>query len=98
MNIPALKTELLAFLTNTANLTATEKGKLRNRCVLMHPSEFARYLSDNALADNATSRGQFFIEKTVGNTPGGIPGFWSDIYTSGSRRENENAMPATETF
>ena len=99
MNLPNLKTELLNVLTSTTNLTATEKQKLRNRCVLLHQSEFNQYLIANSLNDTATTRGQFFIEKTVGNPPAaGLPGYWSDIYMSGSRRENENTMPATETF
>lgn len=98
MNLPNLKTELLATLTSTSNLTATEKQKLRDRVVLLYPSEFQRYLTDNALTDTAANRGKFFIEKTVGNGPGGIGGYWSDIWMSGSKRENENSLPPIETF
>jgi hypothetical protein len=98
MNLPALKTELLAFMTNTTNLTATEKQKERDRCAVMYPAEFQRFLTENALPDNATNRGRFFVEKTVGNGPNGISGFWSDIFRHGSQRENEAALPVPETF
>ena len=98
MNIPELKTELLATLTSTSNLTATEKQKLRDRTVLLYKHEFDQWLIDNTLTDTAANRGKFFIEKTVGNAPGGIGGFWSDIWMSGSKRENENTLPPTETF
>lgn len=98
MNLATLKTELTAMLQSTSSLTATEKQKLRDRVVLLYPSEYERYLTDTAQTDTAANRGKFFIEKTVGNAPGGVGGFWSDIWMSGSRRENENTLPPIETF
>lgn len=98
MNLPALKTELLGVLTSTSNLTATEKQKLRDRAVVLYPSEFAAYLVANSLTDNATNRGKFFIEKTVGNGPPGIGGYWSTIWIDGNHRENQNSLPAPEVF
>lgn len=99
MNLPALKTELLAVLTSTSNLTATEKTKLRNRCVLLFPEQFQAWLTANALTDTAATRGQFFIEKTVGNPPGTVPqGYWSQVWQEGSDKENRDALPPVETF
>lgn len=98
MNLSALKTELLTLLSNTTNLTATEKQKLRDRAVLLYASDYQVYLTRNALTDTANNRSKFFIEKTVGNPPGNVSGLWSDIFLLGSRRENENALPPAETF
>jgi hypothetical protein len=97
MNLPALKDELFTFLTNTSNLTATEKQKLRDRCVTLYPQEYLRYRAENQLADNATNRGKFFVEKTIGNSPNGIFGCWSEIWLNGSRVEITAANPV-ETF
>lgn len=98
MNLPALKTELLATLTSSSNLTAAEKQKLRDREVLRFPAEFQRFLTENSLTDTAANRGKFFIEKTVGNKPPGISGYWSTVWTEGNRLEREGAMPAAEPF
>ena len=99
MNLPALKDELLAVLTGTSNLTATEKQKLRDRCALLFPEQFQAWLTANTLNDTAANRGKFFIEKTVGNPPGTVPqGFWSNVWQEGSDRQNRDALPPPETF
>lgn len=98
MNLPALKAELIAVLSSSSNLTAAEKQKLRDRTVLVYPSEYERYLADNTLTDTAANRGKFFIEKTVGNKPPGIGGAWSAIWIEGNERERQATMPAAEPF
>lgn len=99
MNLPALKVELTNLLTSTPNLTATEKQKLRNRCVTLYPEQFQAWLAANTLTDTAANRGAFFIEKTVGNPPGTVPqGMWSNVWAEGSDRENRAAIQPHETF
>jgi hypothetical protein len=89
MNIPALKTELLNLLTSTANLTATEKTKLRNRFVTEYQAEWnARVVAGTA--DTATNRGIFVIDKTLD--------YWSLVYKLGSDRENLATLPAPDTL
>jgi hypothetical protein len=90
MNIPAFKAELLALLATTANLTAAEKTKLRNRFVSEYQNEWDARVAAGTV-DNAANRGQFAIDKTVN-------GYWGDIYKAGSSRENQAAVPEPEVL
>jgi hypothetical protein len=91
MNLPALRTELVTLLTNTANLTSTEKQKLRNRAVSEYPSQWAAFLAGQGLTDTAANRGAFLIYLTVNH-------FWGDIYRAGSNRENIAALSPPEVL
>jgi hypothetical protein len=89
-NLANFKTELLNLFSNTANLTATEKTKLRNRFVSEYNGQWLTYLAANGGSDTAAIRGQFAVEMTVEK--------WRDIYSAGSNRENQVALPAAETL
>jgi hypothetical protein len=88
-NIPALKAELLAVLSNTANLTATEKQKLRNRFITSYPTLWQEYLAGGG-TDTAANRASFAIDRTFD--------FWNEVYRSGSQRENVAALPQPEVM
>lgn len=88
-NLTAFKTELFNLFANTANLTATEKQKLRDRFVTAYPNHWAAYLAGGG-TDTAANRGQFAVDRTVA--------FWTDIYTSESYKANVAAMPPAETI
>jgi hypothetical protein len=88
-NIPALKAELLNVLTVTTNLTATEKTKLRNRFVTAYPTLWQEYLAGGG-TDTAANRAAFAIDRTFD--------FWTQIYRSGSQKENIAALPQPEVI
>ena len=82
-NMPALKTELLNLFGQTANLTATEKQKLRDRFLTAFPAEWAAYL-DGGGTDTPANRGQFAADMTIE--------FWRQIYRDQDRREKVAAI------
>lgn len=82
-NIPAFKTELLNLFSSTANLTATEKQKLRDRIVAEHSAQWAAYLAGGG-TDTAGNRAQFAAEMTVE--------WWRRIYRDQDRRNKVDAL------
>lgn len=90
-NFPAFQTEIINLLTNTANLDPATKQKIRDRFVAAYPTDFATFLAANALTDTAANRGKFVVEKTFN-------GFWRDIWTAQSTRENQAAVVAPDAW
>jgi hypothetical protein len=89
-NLPALQDELLTLFTNTSNLTATEKTKLRNRFVSEYNAAWVDFLAANGGNDTAAVRGEFVCKCLVE--------FMKRVYIDGSRRENLATLPADETL
>jgi hypothetical protein len=84
-NIQGLKTAIInAF---TANLTATERQKLRDRFVAEYQGEWNALVAAGTV-DNAANRGLFAVDKLFH--------YLNDIYRAGSARENQSAVPPPE--
>ena len=96
-NFNAFKGELQNLLATTTNIDNTTKQKMRDRCVAAYPADWAAYLAQGN-ADNANNRGKFLVEKTVGNDPPALSGFWRDIWRGQSQQENIAAAPPPDLW
>jgi hypothetical protein len=85
-NLAALKTEIFNVLLNTTNLDAATKQLVRDRFVAAYPGEFAKYLTDNAVADTPANRGKFVAFVTFD--------FWNNIFKSQDQKEKMAAITA----
>lgn len=87
-NIPALKTELLTLLTNTTNLDATTKQKLRDAFVTQYPQVYTVWL--NGQSDTAARRAEFAVEMTFRH--------WRQTVEDASYKANVAALPTPDTI
>ena len=86
-NITQLKADIKAAFV--ANLDATTRTKLADRFVLGYQQQWNALVA-GGLADNATNRGDFAIDKVFD--------YIQNVYRTGSAQENAAAMPAPETI
>jgi hypothetical protein len=87
-NILQLKIDLKAAFG--ANLDTATIQKLRDRFVSAYPSQWQKFLADNALTDTAANRNQFAAETVFS--------YIQDIYRSESAKANLAALPAADTI
>jgi hypothetical protein len=89
-DIVGLRSEFLTLLINTINATANEKQKLRNRFITEHNSLWLVFLATNGGVDTAQLRGEFVAYMLVEEL--------KRVYTTGSVRESQEALPPPETL
>lgn len=91
MGLAELQTGLIQFLTDTTAISQTVKGKQGTRFAAKYPVEYAKFLANSGLTNNAANRGAFWAHMTVYD-------YWKNIFEEGSYQEIRAAQPAPETF
>jgi len=73
-----------------ANLDATTIAKVRDRFVAAYQAEWLAFLAAGGLTDTAANRNTFAVTKVMD--------YIKAIYTAGSVKENEAAVPAPDVL